>query len=70
MLTAGLKEVETAKQDGRWKAAYDSASKMVIPDDFLKQLAKNEQAKAFFDIGGNQAPPSCQFGVVFQYGLQ
>ena len=49
MQTAGLKEVQAAKQDGRWKAAYDSASKMVIPDDFLEELAKNKQAKAFFD---------------------
>jgi uncharacterized protein YdeI (YjbR/CyaY-like superfamily) len=49
MQTAGLEEVEAAKQDGRWKAAYDSPSKMVIPDDFLKELAKSERAKAFFE---------------------
>jgi len=49
MQTAGLQKVEAAKQDGRWKAAYDSASQMVIPDDFLKELAKNAQAKAFFE---------------------
>jgi len=48
MQAAGLREVEAAKQDGRWKAAYDSASQMVIPDDFLKELSKNEQAEAFF----------------------
>jgi uncharacterized protein YdeI (YjbR/CyaY-like superfamily) len=49
MQTTGLQEVEAAKQDGRWKAAYDSASKMEIPDDFLKELAKNKRAKAFFE---------------------
>ena len=49
MQTAGLQEIEAAKQDGRWKAAYDSASKMEIPDDFLKELAKNKRAKAFFE---------------------
>ena len=49
MQTAGLQEVEAAKQDGRWTAAYDSASKMEIPDDFLKELAKNKRAKAFFE---------------------
>jgi len=48
MQTAGLQEVEAAKQDGRWKAAYDAASKMSIPRDFLKELAKNKRAKAFF----------------------
>jgi uncharacterized protein YdeI (YjbR/CyaY-like superfamily) len=48
MQPTGLEEIEAAKQDGRWNAAYDSASQMVIPDDFLKELAKNEQAEAFF----------------------
>ena len=49
MQAAGLREVDDAKHDGRWDAAYDSASAMVIPDDLLKELAKNEQAKAFFE---------------------
>ena len=49
MHAAGLQEVEAAKEDGRWKAAYDSASEMEIPDDFVKELAKNKRAKAFFE---------------------
>ena len=49
MRAAGLQEVEAAKEDGRWKAAYDSASEMEIPDDFVKELAKNKRAKAFFE---------------------
>ena len=49
MHAAGLQEVEAAKQDGRWKAAYDSASEMEIPADFVKELAKNKRAKAFFE---------------------
>ena len=49
MRAAGLQEVEAAKEDGRWKAAYDSASDMEIPDDFVKELAKNKRAKAFFE---------------------
>ena len=49
MHAAGLQEVEAAKEDGRWKAAYDSASDMEIPDDFVKELAKNKRAKAFFE---------------------
>jgi uncharacterized protein YdeI (YjbR/CyaY-like superfamily) len=48
MQAAGLAEIEAAQQDGRWDAAYDSPSRMVVPDDFLKELAKNEAAKAFF----------------------
>jgi uncharacterized protein YdeI (YjbR/CyaY-like superfamily) len=48
MAPAGLKEVSDAKADGRWKAAYDSFSNARVPDDFLKLLAKNKKAKAFF----------------------
>jgi len=32
MMPAGISEVERAKEDGRWAAAYDAASKMVVPD--------------------------------------
>ena len=48
MKSAGLKEVEAAKQDGRWTRAYDSANTMTIPKDFLAALAKNTRALAFF----------------------
>ena len=48
MAAAGLKEVDAAKTDGRWRAAYDSFGSASIPDDFLKRLAANKKAKAFF----------------------
>jgi uncharacterized protein YdeI (YjbR/CyaY-like superfamily) len=48
MRPAGLKAVEKAKADGRWERAYDSPSKMTIPEDFLKELSKNKKAEAFF----------------------
>ncbi|MGH8278929.1 MAG: YdeI/OmpD-associated family protein [Gammaproteobacteria bacterium] len=48
MTTAGLKEVETAKADGRWGAAYQSFSTATVPDDFLKKLALNKKAMAFY----------------------
>ncbi len=48
MQPAGLKEIEAAKQDGRWAAAYDSQSRAVVPDDFQAELEKNPKAKAFF----------------------
>jgi uncharacterized protein YdeI (YjbR/CyaY-like superfamily) len=48
MRQAGLKAVENAKADGRWDKAYDSPSKMTIPEDFLKELSKNKKAEAFF----------------------
>jgi uncharacterized protein YdeI (YjbR/CyaY-like superfamily) len=49
MTPAGLKEVNAAKGDGRWKSAYDSFSKANIPDDFLQALANAKKAKAFFE---------------------
>ena len=48
MRPAGLKAVEKAKADGRWEKAYDSSSKMTIPEDFLKELNKNKKAAEFF----------------------
>ena len=48
MQAAGIKEVEAAKADGRWEQAYDSSSMMVVPEDFLHELAKDKVAEAFF----------------------
>jgi len=48
MQPAGLAEVEAAKQDGRWEAAYASSKQMVVPEDFLKALEHNKHAQAFF----------------------
>ena len=48
MKPAGLQEVERAKSDGRWDAAYDSASKAAVPGDFLSALDGNTRAKNFF----------------------
>jgi uncharacterized protein YdeI (YjbR/CyaY-like superfamily) len=48
MRPPGLKAVEKAKANGSWEKAYDSPSKMTIPDDFLKELSKNKKAEANF----------------------
>ena len=49
MKPSGVKEVEAAKKDGRWEKAYHPPTEMEIPDDFLKELAKNKEALAFFE---------------------
>jgi uncharacterized protein YdeI (YjbR/CyaY-like superfamily) len=49
MKAPGQVEVDAAKKDGRWKAAYDSPSRSSIPDDFQAALSKDPKAKAFFD---------------------
>ena len=48
MRPAGLAEIERAKADGRWDAAYEPSSTATIPDDFLAALDKSPKAKAFF----------------------
>ena len=48
MRPAGLLEIDRAKRDGRWDAAYSPASKAVVPDDLRVALDANRKAKAFF----------------------
>lgn len=46
---AGWKEVEAAKADGRWDNAYNPPSQMTVPEDFLAELAKDQEAMVFFE---------------------
>lgn len=48
MKPSGLLEVEMAKEDGRWEAAYESPSNMTPPKEFLEMLSKNKKAKDFY----------------------
>ena len=48
MTPAGLAEVDKAKADGRWDAAYAPQSKAEIPDDLQAALDAEPAAKAFF----------------------
>ncbi|HET9050127.1 MAG TPA: YdeI/OmpD-associated family protein [Candidatus Dormibacteraeota bacterium] len=48
MRPAGLREVETAKADGRWQAAYHSQSTATVPADLGVALEANPRAAAFF----------------------
>lgn len=48
MHPAGLREVERARADGRWQAAYPSQSASTVPDDLERALAGNDAARAFF----------------------
>ncbi len=49
MQPAGLRQVQLARADGRWDLAYESQSKITIPDDFQRELDNNQQAKEFFN---------------------
>ena len=48
MRPAGLGEVERAQADGRWEQAYESQSRVTVPEDLARALAANERARAFF----------------------
>jgi uncharacterized protein YdeI (YjbR/CyaY-like superfamily) len=48
MKAPGEAEVERAKRDGRWEAAYDSPSRATVPDDLARELAKHKRAAALF----------------------
>ena len=48
MREPGLGEIERAKADGRWDAAYASSSVATVPDDLAKALRRNNKANAAF----------------------
>lgn len=54
MKPSGMKEVNAAKEDGRWDAAYESQRNFTVPDDLQIELEKNEQAKSFFETLNRQ----------------
>ena len=49
MQPAGLAEVERAKADGRWDAAYDSPRTATVPADLEQALDQEPVAKETFD---------------------
>ncbi|WP_216214588.1 YdeI/OmpD-associated family protein [Amycolatopsis aidingensis] len=48
MRQAGLDQIELAKSDGRWAAAYDSPSRAQVPEELQVALAANPAAGAAF----------------------
>ncbi len=48
MQPPGMREVELARADGRWDAAYDGQRAMAVPVDLAAELARNDDARAFF----------------------
>ena len=48
MQPAGQVEIERAKADGRWDAAYEAASVATVPPDLQAALDANKKAAKFF----------------------
>ncbi|MDP9640628.1 uncharacterized protein YdeI (YjbR/CyaY-like superfamily) [Actinopolyspora lacussalsi] len=49
MREPGHREIEKAKQDGRWQTAYEPQRTATVPDDLRRELEANPAAKEFFD---------------------
>ncbi|PRB37047.1 OmdA domain containing protein [Arthrobacter sp. MYb23] len=49
MQPAGLAEIDAAKADGRWEAAYVSQANAQVPEDLKAALAGDEAASQAFD---------------------
>jgi uncharacterized protein YdeI (YjbR/CyaY-like superfamily) len=50
MRPSGLSEVERAKADGRWDAAYDSPANITVPEDLQRALDAEPKAAAEFAV--------------------
>lgn len=50
MHAAGLAEVEWAKADGRWGAAYAGRTSIEVPADFATALASEPKARAMIEM--------------------
>ena len=49
MRPAGQAQVDAAKADGRWAAAYAGQRSATVPDDLAAAIAADPEAKAFFE---------------------
>ena len=48
MKPAGLRQVELARADGRWDAAYEAQSTATVPDDLQRELDRHPAAREAF----------------------
>jgi uncharacterized protein YdeI (YjbR/CyaY-like superfamily) len=51
---AGVREMEAAKRDGRWAAAYASPSAMTVPPDLEARLVRSPRARRAFEVLDSQ----------------
>jgi uncharacterized protein YdeI (YjbR/CyaY-like superfamily) len=54
MRPRGLRQVELAKADGRWDAAYAGQGSAAVPDDLDSALKRSPKARASFDALSRQ----------------
>ena len=54
MHPAGIAEMERAKEDGRWEAAYAGSGEIEVPPELAAALAAEPKAQAMFDALSRQ----------------
>jgi uncharacterized protein YdeI (YjbR/CyaY-like superfamily) len=64
MKPAGMREVERAKADGRWDAAYAGQRTATIPEDLQRALDANPRAREFFATLNSQN----RYAVIYRVG--
>jgi uncharacterized protein YdeI (YjbR/CyaY-like superfamily) len=62
MRPSGMAEIEAAKADGRWGAAYQPQSNATVPSDLAAELAADPSAAQAFDA----LTKTQQYGVILQ----
>ncbi|MCU1477621.1 MAG: hypothetical protein JWQ64_2314 [Subtercola sp.] len=64
MHPSGLAEVDRAKANGRWDAAYSGSKTIEVADDLTAALAENPDAAAFFSTLSGQN----RYAILFRIG--
>jgi uncharacterized protein YdeI (YjbR/CyaY-like superfamily) len=64
MRPAGQREVDAARADGRWDAAYAGQRTIEVPADLAQALAANREAAAFFATISSQN----RYAIVYRIG--
>ncbi len=62
MRPAGLAQVEAAKADGRWDAAYEGQRTAEVPADLQRELDRNAPAREFF----SQLDSANRYAIVYR----
>ena len=59
MHEAGYAEIERAKSDGRWDAAYAGPATIEVPEDLAAALAAEPKAQAMFELLTSRTATRC-----------
>ena len=61
---AGIRQMEAARQDGRWGAAYASPRAITVPADLAERLRQSPRARRFFE----QLDSKNRYAILYRLG--